>query len=161
MSGGTACKNAEHQPRWFVTMRLANVSAFSGGRRTSSPYSQVKCGECGLTWRSKAAYVSNLPGDWDTTLTGRHGWFAVARRHWLVPRETPWRVIGTWRLIAVESRRPTTARLRTWASAREVRVFTDAEWINLPYGTIETDYSVDPEFPKYVITRMMVERPAF
>lgn len=42
-------------------VRRANYSTFNGRRRTPSAYSQVSCGECGRWWRTKAAYVDDLP----------------------------------------------------------------------------------------------------
>lgn len=59
----SACTDKAHKPAWRVDVRRANFSAFSGGRRTPSPYSQVRCGTCGAVWRTKAAYVDELPGD--------------------------------------------------------------------------------------------------
>lgn len=55
-----------------VTARNCNHSAFNGYRWTPSDYSQVRCiapvdkhhssdGVCGHTWRTKAAYVDDLP----------------------------------------------------------------------------------------------------
>lgn len=61
MSAGIACVNPEHKSSWAVEVREANYSAFNGGRRTRSPYSQVHCGVCPTTWRTKAAYVKTLP----------------------------------------------------------------------------------------------------
>lgn len=61
MSGGTACRSQDHRPAWRVVVRGANYSAFNGGRRTPSPYSQLQCGECGAAWRTKAAYVAAIP----------------------------------------------------------------------------------------------------
>lgn len=59
-----ACRDKEHRPAWSVDVRHANYSAFNGGRRTPSPYSQVRCGSCGCVWRTKAAYVDTLPDTW-------------------------------------------------------------------------------------------------
>lgn len=57
-----ACKFPGHKDKhWFVDGRECNYSAFNGYRQTPSAYSQVWCGECYTTWRSKAAYVANLP----------------------------------------------------------------------------------------------------
>ncbi|MFJ4703160.1 hypothetical protein ACIP5N_33920 [Streptomyces sp. NPDC088768] len=57
-----ACRNAAaHRSTWTVDVRRANHSAFNGYRRTSSPYSQVRCHICGAVWRTKAAYVDTLP----------------------------------------------------------------------------------------------------
>jgi hypothetical protein len=46
---------------WVVEIRKANYSAFNGGRRTPSDYSQVRCTACPAVWRTKAAYVDRLP----------------------------------------------------------------------------------------------------
>lgn len=63
MSGGTACRNREHRPFWVVLQRNQNTSAFNGYRPTASDYSEVACtvGGCRSVWRTKAAYVSELP----------------------------------------------------------------------------------------------------
>lgn len=58
-----ACTDKGHRKSWRVDVRRANFSAFNGYRRTWSPYSQVRCGDCGAVWRTKAAYVDELPGD--------------------------------------------------------------------------------------------------
>lgn len=50
-----------HRPSWYVTVRNANYSAFNGGRRTPSEYSEVRCPLCSARWRTKAAYVDELP----------------------------------------------------------------------------------------------------
>ncbi|MFI7009997.1 hypothetical protein [Streptomyces sp. NPDC050145] len=55
------CRERAHRPTWRVVVRNANYSAFNGGRRTPSPYSQLRCGACGASWRSKAAYVETTP----------------------------------------------------------------------------------------------------
>ena len=61
MSKGIACQNrAEHWTSWRVVVRRANYSAFSGGRRTPSDYSQLVCRACGASWRTKAAYVGQV-----------------------------------------------------------------------------------------------------
>lgn len=54
----------KHRDRWYSPPedRYCNYSAFSGYRRTPSDYSQIHCGECGRTWRSKGIYVELLPG---------------------------------------------------------------------------------------------------
>jgi hypothetical protein len=41
--------------------RRCNYSAFNGYRRTPSDYSLVGCKTCGISWRTKAAYVDGLP----------------------------------------------------------------------------------------------------
>lgn len=62
MSGGTACTDRKnHQSAWVVSVRKANYSAFNGGRRTPSDYSEVRCPKCLGVWRTKAAYVDELP----------------------------------------------------------------------------------------------------
>lgn len=61
MSGGTACREECHRPSWRVVARRANYSAFNGGRRTPSLHSELRCGECGARWRTKAAYVDQTP----------------------------------------------------------------------------------------------------
>lgn len=62
MSGGTACANRrEHFSAWWVSTYKANYSTFSGGRRTPSAYSEVNCDECSARWRTRAAYVEQLP----------------------------------------------------------------------------------------------------
>ena len=65
MSGGTACKNPAHRDSWRVLQRKRNHSAFNGGRMTPSMYSEVCCGACGHRWRTKAAYVDQLPDHGD------------------------------------------------------------------------------------------------
>jgi hypothetical protein len=58
---GTACRNRkEHFEHWVVTVRKANYSAFNGGRRTPSDYSEIRCTACPTRWRTKAAYVDQL-----------------------------------------------------------------------------------------------------
>jgi hypothetical protein len=44
-----------------VTARRCNYSTFNGGRRTPSDYSEVRCPVDRLCWRTRAAYVDNLP----------------------------------------------------------------------------------------------------
>lgn len=66
MSGGTACSCAESREpvsvrRWIVIQRKCNHSAFSGYHRTPSAYSAIYCQCCGAIWRTKAAYVDQLP----------------------------------------------------------------------------------------------------
>lgn len=57
----------ERKTRWIVTTREGNRSAFNGRRFTHSAYSEVVCLRCVNTWRTKAAYVSELPDGtcWD------------------------------------------------------------------------------------------------
>ena len=67
MSGGKACRCERSQDRasWLVTARRCNFSAFNGYRRTPSAWSEIRCveelGGCGERWRTKAAYVDQLP----------------------------------------------------------------------------------------------------
>jgi hypothetical protein len=57
-----ACARANlHRRHWVVEVRRANYSAFNGGRRTPSDYSQLHCTACGAVWRTKAAYVDQIP----------------------------------------------------------------------------------------------------
>lgn len=53
----------EHREHWEVLQRLGNASAFNGYHWTPSDYSSIHCraGGCGRVWRTKAAYVSQLP----------------------------------------------------------------------------------------------------
>lgn len=51
----------QHRAWWWVSVYKANYSWFNGRRRTPSDYSEVRCGECGRRWRTKAAYVEALP----------------------------------------------------------------------------------------------------
>lgn len=44
-----------------MSVRQANYSAFNGGRRTPSAYSQLVCMRCRRTWRTKANYVARTP----------------------------------------------------------------------------------------------------
>ena len=50
----------EHREHWLVNVYRANYSAFNGGHRTPSDYSEVRCARCGRVWRTKAAYVEDL-----------------------------------------------------------------------------------------------------
>lgn len=50
-----------HRADWRVTVYKANYSAFNGGRRTPSQYSELVCLTCGRRWRTKAAYVESTP----------------------------------------------------------------------------------------------------
>jgi len=46
---------------WAVHARECNYSAFNGYHRTMSAYSGVHCESCLGVWRTKAAYVNDLP----------------------------------------------------------------------------------------------------
>lgn len=62
MSGGMACQHPrKHRGRWRVVVREANYSAFNGYRYTPSAYSSIRCLECPRRWRTRAAYVAQLP----------------------------------------------------------------------------------------------------
>lgn len=65
MSGNVPCKNKAHRPSWVVSMRNYNQSAFNGYHKTYSEYSEVRCtvGGCRSVWRTKAAYVNELPDE--------------------------------------------------------------------------------------------------
>jgi hypothetical protein len=59
----------KHRGCWRVTARKCNYSAFNGYRWSPSDYSEVICdvtaGGCGARWRTKAAYVYEIPdADW-------------------------------------------------------------------------------------------------
>ncbi|GAA3085622.1 hypothetical protein GCM10020000_88090 [Streptomyces olivoverticillatus] len=58
-----ACRTPAHRPLWVVLQRRCNHSAFNGYRRTPSAYSRVLCTApgCAAAWRTKAAYVDDLP----------------------------------------------------------------------------------------------------
>jgi hypothetical protein len=55
----------DHRDSWAVVNRKCNFSAFNGYHWTYSDYSLVLCdpdlGGCGRRWRTKAAYVDDLP----------------------------------------------------------------------------------------------------
>lgn len=59
----SACPDRTHREHWRVTARRCNYSAFNGYRRTPSDYSHVVCTVAGCmgSWRTKAAYVDDLP----------------------------------------------------------------------------------------------------
>lgn len=61
MSGGTACRNSLHKASWTVRVYKANHSAFGGGKRQPSDWSDLYCAVCQTSWRSKSAYVDTLP----------------------------------------------------------------------------------------------------
>lgn len=56
------CKR-EHMTDWVVIQRNMNASAFNGYRPQYSDWSCLRCDSpgCGRVWRTKAAYVDNLP----------------------------------------------------------------------------------------------------
>jgi hypothetical protein len=56
--GYNECKSGHD--RWRVVDRNCNHSAFNGYRKTYSAYSCVRCLDCGVYWRTKAAYVDGL-----------------------------------------------------------------------------------------------------
>lgn len=52
------------RPRqWFVLRRNYSVSAFNGGNREWSDFSDIECRVCGARWRSRALYVDYLRDD--------------------------------------------------------------------------------------------------
>jgi hypothetical protein len=55
-----ACER-EHRGQWRVIQRHGNASAFNGYHWTPSDYSSVRCTHCWRVWRTKAAYVEELP----------------------------------------------------------------------------------------------------
>ena len=66
MSSGRMCvcpKYKDHSERknWRVTQYHGNHSAFNGYCQTFSDYSDVHCTKCDQFWRTKAAYVDDLP----------------------------------------------------------------------------------------------------
>lgn len=63
MSKGICCKDKSHRPFWRVMQRWCNHSAFNGYRYTPSAWSAVICTApgCPSFWRTKAAYVNELP----------------------------------------------------------------------------------------------------
>ena len=52
--------STKDRSQWRVVMRNFHRSAFSGGRRTYSERSLVRCLACGHFWRTKAKYVALL-----------------------------------------------------------------------------------------------------
>lgn len=71
---GTSCSCSERsapisipagsndRPRqWSIVQYKSNRSAFNGYHDTLSDYSAILCGVCGSIWRTKAAYVDDLP----------------------------------------------------------------------------------------------------
>jgi hypothetical protein len=70
-----ACQEPDHKAHWHVTQRKCNFSAFNGYRYSRSDYSQVRCPIDGKTWRSKGAYVDELPdapSDWNREAPRRY-----------------------------------------------------------------------------------------
>jgi hypothetical protein len=63
--GASLLCQREHRARWVVVAYRGNRSAFSGYHWTPSDYSAVRCEECGRYWRTKAAYVDDLPAPSD------------------------------------------------------------------------------------------------
>jgi len=56
-----ACTDKAHKTTWDVVVRYGNYSAFNGYRFTPSDYSLVRCNTCGVHWRTRGAYVAELP----------------------------------------------------------------------------------------------------
>lgn len=63
----------EHRESWRVIQRHGNASAFNGYHWTPSDYSAVRCGDCGRVWRTKAAYVDDLPNESSIMRAARPG----------------------------------------------------------------------------------------
>lgn len=66
MSQGYSCKCPQkrvpiERRRWGVVQRHCRCSAFDGYREMTSDYSAVICLQCGMVWRTKAAFVEALP----------------------------------------------------------------------------------------------------
>jgi hypothetical protein len=79
----TACMG-EHRAYWVVIQRECNHSAFNGYHRAPSDYSGLKCWApgCGRAWRTKAAYVRELPDVfWSDEFGGRPGYVAGTCGH--------------------------------------------------------------------------------
>lgn len=55
-----------HERNWRVISRCCNHSAFNGYHYTFSDYSAVICLTCGISGRTKAAYVDKLK-DWNSS----------------------------------------------------------------------------------------------
>lgn len=56
------CK-VKDRKNWRVSAYRCNYSAFNGYARTPSQYSGLYCTKCRGVWRTKAAYVDELPHD--------------------------------------------------------------------------------------------------
>ncbi len=63
MSDGRACGDEGHRSYWVVVQRNYSEFVLNGYRRQASDYSRVQCtlGSCNADWRTKAAYVEDLP----------------------------------------------------------------------------------------------------
>lgn len=66
MSEGAPTRNrygcrCDTRAGWRVTVHHGNYSAFNGYKFAPSAYSEIVCDECGARWRTKAAYVEELP----------------------------------------------------------------------------------------------------
>lgn len=59
----TAVCTRQHRASWRVVNRKCNFSAFNGYQRTESAYSLLRCLSCGRHWRTRAAYVANIPDE--------------------------------------------------------------------------------------------------
>ena len=62
---GASCEcegtRSERMAEWEVTALRGNSSAFNGYRFTPSAYSEIWCRKCRSRWRTRAAYVDELP----------------------------------------------------------------------------------------------------
>lgn len=71
MSAGLSCRvPREHRTQWRVRTRKANYSTFNGRHYIPSAYSEIIYPPCladptapGGRWRTKAAYVDQLPNE--------------------------------------------------------------------------------------------------
>lgn len=61
MGSSPACTDRKSGHRHVVTARRCNYSAFNGYHRTPSEYSEVWCVDTRMVWRTKSAYVDQLP----------------------------------------------------------------------------------------------------
>lgn len=62
MSQGTVC-HCNDRAHFVVRHRQHNHSAFNGYHKTYSEYSTIACTVHGTRWRSKAAWVDDLPDE--------------------------------------------------------------------------------------------------
>lgn len=69
-----ACRDQSHRPSWWVRQYRSNRSAFNGYRYTPSEWSEVVCAIDGKRWRTKAAYVDQLPRHEPAGSTFLRGW---------------------------------------------------------------------------------------